>query len=53
MVDGMIDNASLLGLVCVGGVVLVLSVGVLLALYSVRELRDMIGRLYMALVDRK
>lgn len=47
------DNASVLGLVCVGGVVLGLMIGVVLMLYGVGELRDMIGRLYMAFVDRK
>lgn len=40
----MIDNAALLGLGCVGGLVLGLSVGVLLLLYSIDELRQMLLR---------
>lgn len=47
------DNASVLGLGCVGGIVLVLMAGVVLLLYGLGELRQMIGRLYMALVNRK
>ena len=48
-----VDSASLLGLGCVGGIVLGLGVLVVLMLYSVGELRQMIGRWFMALVNRK
>lgn len=47
------DNATTLGLGCVGGLVLGLGALVVLMLYSVVELRQMIGRWFMALVDRK
>lgn len=40
----MIGNAALLSLGCVVGVVLMLSVGALLMLYSVDELRQMLLR---------
>lgn len=40
----MTDNATLLALGCVGGIVLALGVGVLLLSFSVGELRAMLRR---------
>lgn len=43
----------MLSLGCVGGIVLALVVGVVLLLYGLGELRQMIGRWFLVLVNRK
>lgn len=45
----MIDNASILALGCVGGLLLALGLGVVFALYSFGELRTM----FRQWIDRK
>lgn len=43
----------MLSLGCVGGIVLALVVGVVVLLYGLGELRQMIGRWFLAFVNRK